>query len=208
MKLFFYSLALCAGLFANHAFAYLEKAEQIYEKLELDQLGLDYDAFTEAVTRFDGIASKKALRADILSIADFTQSSRNKRFYIIDLKNEKLLFNTWVAHGKNTGEEYAEKFSNINNSNQTSLGAYITAETYIGNNGYSLRLDGQDFGINDNARERLIVVHGAWYVSQKQIDEFGRIGRSYGCPSVEMPLAQPIIDTIKEGTVLYHYYRR
>lgn len=207
MKSILTAFALALGLLSVQALAYTERAESLYQKLDLDNLGLDYDAFSTALTRFDELKQTHALRADILSIADFTQSSRNKRFYIIDLANEKLLFNTWVAHGRNTGDEYAEKFSNTPDSNQTSLGAYVTAETYFGNNGYSLRLDGQDYGINHHARERLIVVHGAWYVSQKQIDEFGRIGRSYGCPAVEQPLAQPIIDTIKEGTVLYHYYR-
>ena len=208
MKAILTALVLAASFCCGSAFAYAEKAEALYQKLDLDNLGLGYHAFLEAVERFDSIKKIHPLRADILSIADFTQSSREKRFYIMDLAQEKMLFHTWVAHGKNTGDEYAEKFSNTPNSNQTSLGAYLTAETYEGGNGYSLRLDGLDRGKNDKARERLIVVHGAWYVSQKQIDEFGRIGRSYGCPAVEQPLAQPVIDAIKGGTVLYHYYRR
>ena len=208
MKSIFTAVAIAAIFLCSNVFAYAEKAEALYQKLDLDNLGLDYHAFLEAVERFDSIKQIHPLRADILSIADFTQSSREKRFYIMDLAQEKMLFHTWVAHGKNTGDEYAEKFSNTPNSNQTSLGAYLTAETYEGGNGYSLRLDGLDRGKNDKARERPIVVHGAWYVSQKQIDEFGRIGRSYGCPAVEQPLAQPVIDTIKGGTVLYHYYRR
>ncbi len=202
------SLALISALMLSFSssFAYSEKANNLYYKLDLRDRGLEQEVFEQALDRFDSIKNRHSLRRDILSIADFTQSSASKRLYVIDLQNEKILFHTWVAHGKNSGGEFATSFSNIEGSKKTSLGYYLTAETYNGSNGYSMRLDGLDSGINNNARDRYIVMHGAWYVSQKQIDEFGRIGRSWGCPAVELSIHKELINTIKNGTVLYHHY--
>eukprot|EP01132_Coremiostelium_polycephalum_P021988 gene21988-26094_t len=124
-----------------------------------------------------------------LDIVDFDQSSTRKRLWIIDLEKKELLMNTWVAHGQRSGADVATSFSNNNNSLQSSVGFYITAETYYGQHGISLKLDGMDEGFNSNARSRSIVVHGAAYVGQHSIQALGRLGRSQGCPAVPAELA-------------------
>ena len=126
--------------------------------------------------------------------------------WIIDLKERKLLYNTYVAHGAGTGEEFATKFSNNFDSHQSSLGFYVTGGTYMGEHGNSLYLHGMDQGYNSNAYDRSIVVHGADYVCKQFINCNERLGRSWGCPAVPEKLAQPIISTIKDGTCLFVYY--
>jgi hypothetical protein len=125
--------------------------------------------------------------------------------FVIDLEKEKLLYHILVAHGKNSGVHYAEDFSNKNRSLMSSPGFYSTAETYFGKHGYSLRLDGLEEGINDHARERLIVIHGAYYVSEDFIRKYDRIGRSWGCPALPLYLTKEVINLIKEGSCLYIY---
>ena len=142
---------------------------------------------------------------NIITIADFSQPSWKKRLYVIDLVKGKLLFNTFVAHGVNSGLDYAKDFSNKPESFKSSPGFYVTSNTYNGNNGYSLKLKGIEKGINDNAEERDIVVHGAAYVHENFIKMKGYIGRSFGCPSVPEKLSKPIINTIKNGTCLFIY---
>ena len=154
---------------------------------------------------FNGYNSVDGRRRDVLTIIDFTKPSTEKRMWVIDMSTRQVLFNTWVAHGQGSGEKYATSFSNRNGSHQSSLGLYLTAETYISHNGYSLRLDGLDPGVNDNARSRGVVVHGASYVSASVIASAGRLGRSWGCPALPLDVTKPIIDTIKEGSVLYIY---
>jgi L,D-transpeptidase catalytic domain len=141
----------------------------------------------------------------ILAIADFSLPSTQKRLFVLDLKNYKVLFNTFVAHGKNSGREWANSFSNQPSSLKSSPGFYITHETYNGDNGYSLRLEGIEKGINDNAYEREIVMHGADYVNQSFANAKGYIGRSWGCPAVPVAEAIPIINTIKDGNCLFIY---
>jgi hypothetical protein len=142
-------------------------------------------------------------KKNILTIIDYSKPSSEKRFYVIDLENKKLINNCLVAHGKNSGEEMATVFSNQPESLKSSLGFFLTAETYVGDNGYSLRLDGLEKGINDSARLRDIVIHGAGYVSQKFIDENGRLGRSWGCPALPLDVSKEIIDCISEGSCLF-----
>lgn len=142
---------------------------------------------------------------DIVTIIDFSKPSAEKRLFILDLKNQKLLYLTFVAHGKNTGLNIATKFSNTNRSLQSSLGLYQTGEPYQGKHGYSLRLDGLEKGFNDNARSRAIVIHGAEYVSEDFIESHGRLGRSWGCPALPVEETKEIIDLIKGGTCLYIY---
>jgi hypothetical protein len=136
---------------------------------------------------------------------DFSLPSSKKRLFVIDLKNYRVLFNTLVAHGKNTGLAYAKNFSNQLSSFKSSPGFYITRNTYQGGNGYSLKLEGVEKGINDRAMERAIVMHGADYVSNSFINARGFIGRSHGCPAVPVKDAQPIINTIKGGSCLFIY---
>ena len=161
---------------------------------------LDYEIFHRAMTGSSMLAAPKK---DVLTIIDFTKPSGEKRFYVIDLKNHKLMFNTLVAHGRNSGEIKATRFSNKPRSLQSSPGFYLTAESYGGKYGYSLRLDGLEPGINDMARSRAIVIHGAFYVCQQYVNDFGYIGRSYGCPALPENVCKGVIDVIKGGSCLY-----
>jgi hypothetical protein len=141
----------------------------------------------------------------IIVIINYTKPSTQKRFYVINLKQKKLLYQTYVAHGKNSGDDYATRFSNQAGSLASCLGFFKTAETYMGENGYSLMLDGLEPGINNNARERSIVIHGADYVSEKYIAKQGRLGRSWGCPALPIDLSKEIIDCIAYGSCLFIY---
>ncbi len=179
----------------------------MYDSLHLNLKGLSKEAYDYAKKGMETlIAEGKLFNQSIISIIDFSQPSGKKRLFIIDLNNYKVLFNTLVAHGKNTGQEIASSFSNQNESFKSSPGFYITRETYQGKNGYSLKLEGVERGINDKAYERGIVIHGAEYVSDAFVNARGFIGRSHGCPAVPVQLNRPIINTIKEGTCLFIYH--
>lgn len=178
----------------------------IYESLDLGTLGLSREAFDYAKKGHDYLAANGKLQnEDILSIVDFSQASSKKRLYIIDLKNRTLLFNTYVSHGRGSGREMATEFSNDAESHKSSLGFYVTGDTYMGKHGFSLRLLGQDKGFNDNADSRAIVMHSAAYVSEDAIRMQGFIGRSFGCPAVPEALHKPIIEKIKNGSCLFLY---
>ena len=140
---------------------------------------------------------------NILTVIDFTKPSTEKRLFVIDLKLKKILFISYVAHGRNSGEKYATSFSNREGSFKSSLGFYKTENTYYGKNGYSLVLNGLERGINDKAKERAIVMHGATYADPSTIRSCGRLGRSLGCPALPLAVCKKIIDTIKGGTLLY-----
>ena len=179
----------------------------VYDSLHLNLAGLSQQAFEFAKAGLHKLVEEgKLLNDSIISIIDFSQPSSKKRLFILDLKNYKVLFNTLVAHGRNTGREWASYFSNQNSSYMSSPGFYITRETYEGKNGYSLKLEGVERGINDNAYERGIVMHGAPYVSDAFVNAQGYIGRSQGCPAVPVPVSRPIINTIKNGTCLFIYH--
>lgn len=145
------------------------------------------------------------LQRQVLTVIDFTLPSTQKRLWIIDMAQQKVLLHTVVAHGRNSGLLLAERFSNRPESYQSSLGFYKTAETYQGKHGYSLRLDGLEEGINDQARNRTIVIHGAAYASEQVAATGGRLGRSLGCPAVPEALAANLIRLIKEGSLLFIY---
>lgn len=176
-------------------------AEELYERMHMAGR-VNFMAFREAVVGYCRIKDK---RKPILTLIDFTKPSVEKRMYVFDMEHEQLLFETVVAHGKNSGENYATSFSNVSGSYKSSLGFYLTGGTYQGKNGYSLVLNGLEKGINDKARERAIVVHGADYANPKQAVARGRLGRSFGCPAVPREVTKPIIDTLKEGSVLFIY---
>ncbi|MDB5283549.1 MAG: hypothetical protein JWO06_2624 [Bacteroidota bacterium] len=178
----------------------------LYAKLHLKELGLAEKAYQLALTGWEKLKVKGQISKNIISICDFTQSSGNKRLYIIDLATGTLLFNTLVAHGKNTGDEFARYFSNQPSSLQSSLGFFVTGEAYTGKHGLGMRLNGQEPGFNDKAAERTIVMHGADYVCDAFIDQWGRLGRSFGCPAVPSELHEQIINTIKDGSCLFIYY--
>jgi L,D-transpeptidase catalytic domain len=178
----------------------------IYDSLRLGIMGLSQQAFAYAVQGLEYLTGTGKIANDkIISIVDFSQPSHKKRLFVIDLEKKKLLFNTYVAHGMNSGKEIASQFSNTPQSNKSSLGFYETAGTYVGKNGYSLHLTGLEKGINDNAYRRDIVMHGAAYVDERYIQMQGYIGRSQGCPAVPEKLHKPIIDKIKHGTCLFIY---
>ncbi len=141
-----------------------------------------------------------------LTLIDFRMSSKKKRMWIIDVQANKVIYHRLVAHGKNTGEEYAKKFSNTKNSNQSSLGFYVTGENYVGKHGLSLRLDGMEPDFNDNARDRAIVMHGANYVHKDFISTYGRLGRSFGCPAIAMNKHSDIVKLLANKSVLFIYY--
>lgn len=179
-----------------------QAAKNAYHKMLLDGK-LRYEVFELALRGFYKLRNKKS--DSILTIIDYSLSSTRERLFVLDLEHEKVLYQTLVAHGKNSGGSYADSFSNVVDSRKSSLGYYKTAETYYGKHGYSLRLDGLEEGINDNARHRAIVMHGAWYVSDEFINQHGRLGRSWGCPALPVELNRDIINSIKEGTYLFIY---
>lgn len=181
--------------------------DALYGIIDWKKNPLHKDAFKKAVIGYYNLKYQGLVDKDILTVADYTKSSNTNRLWVIDMKKRKVLFNTLVAHGANTGEEFATKFSNTQDSHQSSLGFYITADTYQGENGYSMKLIGKDVNYNSAAMDRAIVMHGADYVSKEFIAANQRLGRSWGCPAVKRELAAPIINTIKNGSVLYHYHQ-
>lgn len=182
------------------------RSVQLYNQLGLDSLGLHENAFRQALKGWEKLKQKGMLdRESIMTIADFSQPSTRKRLYVIDMEQGKILFHTYVAHGRNSGKEQAVNYSNKPRSYQSSPGFYRTESTYYGSNGYSLRLKGLEKGINDNADKRAIVMHGADYVSEHLIQGQGYLGRSQGCPAIPVKLTRPIINTIKEGSCLFIY---
>jgi hypothetical protein len=141
--------------------------------------------------------------ADLLTVIDYSLPSTEPRLWVLDLAHGKVLFNELVAHGAGSGDNYATRFSNTLESRQSSLGLFVTGDTYEGGNGYSLRLRGLDPGVNDRAEQRNIVIHGAWYVSADHARRYGRLGRSWGCPALPLESARSVIDVIKSGTFVY-----
>ena len=159
-----------------------------------------------ALTAYKKAADKGAVKKPVLTVIDYSLPSNKQRMWIFDLNKERLLYNTDVAHGKNSGMDTPHHFSNKVSSKETSLGTYVTRNTYMGSKGYSLNLQGLERGFNDNAFNRRVVIHGAWYVEPDFIKKAGRAGRSWGCPSIAKTLAKPVINTIKGGSVVFAYY--
>ncbi len=187
--------------------SFYERKKSLFDSLQLEAIGLSRTVFEIALRGMEKLKNSKLLQTSILSIADFSKSSTERRLFVIDLENNELLFNTWVAHGRNSGEEaWANSFSNKPHSKKSSLGFYVTGSAYSGNNGYSLKLVGLEKGFNSNAFQRAIVIHGADYVNTDYINSQGYIGRSEGCPAVALKVCRPLINTIKEGSCLFIYY--
>jgi hypothetical protein len=179
----------------------------LYEQLRLAEIGLKEEIFDKAFAGLQKVAQKEQdINPSILSIADFSQSSGAKRLYVLDLAERTVLFNTYVSHGMRSGMEYACKFGNRPESHRSSLGFYLTGECYKGAHGLSLRLKGLEKGINHNAEQRGIVIHGADYVSEKFIRQNGRLGRSQGCPAVPQKECAPIVSSIQNGTCFFIFY--
>jgi len=192
---------------AAKAAAFAEEANALYEAINLKEIGLTKKAFEYALRGYYYMMEHHWLsKTNILSICDLSQSSRNKRMYIVDLEQKTVLINTYVAHGRNSGMEYARSFSNNPSSHKTSLGFYVTQDTYFGANGLSLKIRGMEKGFNDRANGRNIVVHGSEYVGPDFLEMNGVSGRSYGCPAIPANETQEIIDLIKEGSCLFIYH--
>jgi hypothetical protein len=184
-----------------------DASAELYTTIELKKYGLSEEAFEYARRGYRKLLERKMIsRTNYLTICDFSQSSKKKRLYVIDMANNKLIINTYVAHGKNSGSEYAALFSNKPESWQSSLGFYVTTNTYIGEHGLSLRINGVDPGFNDKAWERSIVIHGAAYVNEARARSGMFMGRSYGCPAVPQQESTTIINTIKNGTCLFIFH--
>ncbi len=186
--------------------AKLTKADILFDSLNLGKMGLGRRAYDYAMLGYNVLKAKGKLSNDkILSIIDFSLPSGKKRLFVIDVKNSRLLFVTYVAHGKNTGLDKALYFSNQHESNKSSVGFYTTLATYTGSHGYSMRLEGQEIGYNNNALERDIVVHSANYVDESVVKSQGYIGRSLGCPALSPDIYKQVISKIKNGTCLFVY---
>jgi hypothetical protein len=168
----------------------------------LDDRVLDLALKAATCARNNGAVANDRL----LTVIDYSKASTQTRLWVLDLARERVLFQELVAHGRGSGDNFATQFSNAEGSHQTSLGLFRTADTYVGANGYSLRLDGLEPGVNDRARERAIVMHGAPYVSDTNVRTVGRLGRSHGCPALRPAIARTVIDTIKQGSLVFAYY--
>jgi hypothetical protein len=189
------------------AIAFAAEATALYQQFDLQEAGLTKKAFEYALKGYYYLLDHHWLnKTNIISICDLSQSSRSKRLYVLDIEQRKVLVNTYVAHGRNSGTEFARTFSNNPSSHKSSLGFYITQGTYYGNNGLSLKIRGMERGFNDRAGGRNIVVHGSQYVGPDFLDMNQFCGRSYGCPAVPADECETIIDLIKEGSVLFIYH--
>lgn len=178
---------------------YLDINEKNHTKPEME-------SFKTAFKGYHKLKEEGKIKKDILTIIDFTKSSTEKRLWVIDMKNKEVLFHSVVSHGRNSGKEYATDFSNVPESFKSSLGFYSTAETYYGEHGLSLRLDGLEPGINNNARLRDIVIHAADYANENLGKNQGYLGRSLGCPALPINVANKIINIIKEESCLFIYH--
>jgi hypothetical protein len=185
----------------------VQEATVLYSSMKLNRAGLNQKAFEYAWRGYHNLLKNGTLnKTNLLSICDFTQSSRRKRLYIIDIQHKKLLYNTYVAHGMNSGLEYASSFSNKPESFKSSLGFYITTKTYIGRNGLSLRVKGLEKGFNDMATRRNISLHGSDYIGQDYLKNNGEMGRSLGCAAIPNTVSPKIIRTIKNGSCFFIYH--
>jgi len=185
----------------------IKEATTIYSSMKLNRTGLNQKAFEYAWRGYHNLLKKGMLtKTNVLSICDFTQSSRRKRLYVIDVQNKKLLYNTYVAHGMNSGTEYATSFSNRPESFKSSLGFFMTTRTYKGRNGLSLKVNGLEKGYNDLASKRNIVLHGADYIGNDYLKNNGEMGRSLGCAVIPNQISPKIIKTIKNGSLMFVYH--
>ena len=192
---------------AADAPAIITITDSLYDYLHLADAGLERDIFFQAYKGYLYLLSKNKLNnIHVLTIADYSQHCNSKRLYVIDLVNLQLLYNTYVSHGKNSGKEFANYFSNEKDSNKSSVGFLITGEEYFGNYGTALRLDGIEKGINNNVRQRDIVLHGSNYVNENRIALKGSISRSLGCTAIPKKEHLAIIESIKDGSCFFIYH--
>lgn len=182
------------------------QAETLPSAAELQQLApnANLSTLSLALTAYECASHSDADK--LLTVIDYSKASRDKRLWVFDLRSKKLLFEEWVAHGKNSGADVPTTFSNTPNSYQSSIGLYETGQTYSGKHGRSLRLQGLEPGFNDNSMSRAIVMHAAAYADPKVVAGLGRLGRSQGCPAVRPAIAGKLIDTLRRGSYVFAYY--
>lgn len=190
----------------NHAALPAADVNQQVQHLSQKAPQLDKRVLKLALVAYNKASSKGTVKKPVLTVIDYSLPSSSQRMWIFDIRKERLLYNTYVAHGANSGMNTPRHFSNKMSSRETSLGTYVTKDTYMGSKGLSLNLQGLERGFNDNAYNRRVVIHGAWYVEPDFIKKTGRAGRSWGCPSIAKTLAKPVINTIKNGSVVFAYY--
>lgn len=179
----------------------------VYTLLDLEKKGLTRDAFDLAIKGYNNLLKKRLVHnKNIITVIDFSKKSDQKRLFVIDLRNNKLMYQTLVAHGRNSGLEYATDFSNETDSHKSSLGFYITMNTYSGDHGYALKLKGCEKGFNNKAYDRAIVLHGSEYVTEQFLKSNGYLGRSFGCPALPEKMSKKIIDVVKNGSCLFIYH--
>lgn len=185
----------------------LSETETVYNAIKSHSANMPaMDCFTMAFKGYNRLKSMGKIKKELLTVVDFSKSSNTKRLWIIDMATNTVVYNTLVAHGRNSGDEFANSFSNDNSSNKSSLGFYATGEIYMGKHGRSLRLDGLEGGINSNARSRGVVIHAADYVSENFIQQHNRLGRSQGCPALPNNLTAEVINLIKDKSCLFIYH--
>ena len=185
----------------------INEAAVMYNDMELENSEMNEQAFEYAWRGYHNLLKKGLIRKkNVLTICDFSQPSYSKRLYVIDVRHKKLLYQTYVAHGQNSGGDYASSFSNDPESFKSSLGFYLTSKTYRGRNGLSLRINGIDTGYNDMASKRNIVLHGSNYVNPQYMSDFGTIGTSLGCPAIPTGVSKHIIRAVKNGSCLFIYH--
>ena len=200
-------VTIAGRLDAEKAAAFREEVASLYEQTDLKEMGLSRKALEYALKGYYYLLEHHRLvRTNILSICDLSQSSRNKRMYIVDLEQKKVLVNTYVAHGRNSGTEYAHSFSNNPRSHKSSLGFYVTEMTYTGKHGYAMKLHGLEKGFNDKADRRNIVIHGSKYVGEDFLKSNKFNGRSFGCPAVPKAEVNDVIESMKSGSCFFIYH--
>lgn len=181
--------------------------DSMYARLVPADIKPSYKVFNDGMEGYDKLLAEHRIQNKrYLTLIDFTLSSNERRLWVIDLDSLRIVQHSLVSHGKNSGGEYAVKFSNTPNSNMSSIGVFVTGTTYYGKHGESLYLEGVEAGINDNTRKRAIVMHGADYATRDFANRYGRLGRSFGCPALPPAKSTQIIDTIKNRSCLYIYY--
>ena len=178
----------------------------LFGRLQVAAPDLDPEVLRLALNADRCTRAKGQAKTNLLTVIDYSLLSTERRLWVFDLDYARLLYFELVAHGKNTGANLATEFSNRHGSRQSSLGVFTTGKTYNGKNGYSLKLHGLEREINHEALARTIVIHGAWYVTDAHAVKYGRLGRSWGCPALDLEVAQALIDTIKGGSVLFVYF--
>lgn len=197
--------ALLLSLVMGSSFAQADETKPLLRALSQAAPALNSHVLEHALGAMQCAVNNGAPASDRLAVIDYSLPSTAKRLWVFDLNKRQLLLSEWVAHGRNSGENLAKQFSNVEGSYQSSIGLFRTAESYSGKHGYSLRMDGLEPGVNDRARERAIVIHAADYVSPRVTGQ-GRLGRSLGCPAVRPEVAKQVVDSLKGGQFMFAWY--